>query len=52
MQKAKRGRATHVVPAPSIILHPTYISVGLISRIFKDDFIMQNVCDWIGSLQE
>ena len=57
-KKLREERAARVLPVPSIILHPTtvvqvrHISLGLINRIFKDDSIMQNCYDWIGSLQE
>ena len=33
-------------------LEVCHISVHVINRIFKDDSIMQNAYDWIGSLQE
>ena len=58
-KKLREERAARVLPVPSIILHPRtctvvqvrHISLGLINRILKDS-IMQNVYDWIGSLQE
>ena len=56
-KKLREERAARVLPVSSIILHPTtvvqvrHISLGLINCILKDS-IMQNVYDWIGSLQE